>query len=103
MQGILAKQCKLVDQFKSTVIFEDNVTCVNQMNMRFIKADRVKYISPHIFGFTQDLIKSNQIEIRKIESKNNITDMLTKVFPVYKHNKLVEKRGMKSLQELLLT
>jgi hypothetical protein len=61
------------------------------MNMAFIKADRVKHISPHIFGFTQDLIESNQIEIRKIESENNIADMLTKALPAYKHKKLVEK------------
>jgi hypothetical protein len=103
MQGILAKQRKLGDQFKPTVIFEDNAACVNQMNMEYIKADRVKHISPHIFGFTQHLIESNQIEIRKIESENNIADMLTKALPAYKHKKLVEKVGMRSLQELLLT
>jgi hypothetical protein len=103
MQGILAKQCKLGEQFKPTVIFEDNAACVNQMNMGFIKANRVKHISPHIFGFTQYLIESGQIDIRKIESENNITYMLTKALPAYKHKKLVEKAGMRSLQELLLT
>jgi hypothetical protein len=83
----MAKQCKLGD----TVIFEDNAACVNQMNMGFIKADRVKHISPHIFEFIQDLIESNQIEFRKIESENNIADMLTKALSAYKHKKLVEK------------
>ena len=70
MQGYLVKQCKLGDQFKSTVIFKDNAACINQMNMGFIKADRVKHISPHIFGFTQDLIESNQkLRLRKLNPK----------------------------------
>ena len=70
------------------------------MNMGFIKADRVKHISPHIFGFTQDLIETSQKEIKKIKSENNIADMLTKALPAYKHKKLVSEPGMKSLHEL---
>ena len=46
MQGILAKQCKMNDQFKPTIIFEDNAACVTQMSTKFIKGDRVKHISP---------------------------------------------------------
>ena len=100
MQESLAKQCKLNKKFKPTVIFEDNAACVAQMNMGFIKADRVKHISPHIFGFTQDLIETSQKEIKKIKSENNIADMLTKALPAYKHKKLVSEPGMKSLHEL---
>lgn len=69
---------------KPTIIFEDNAACVNQINTRFIKVDRVKHISPHIFGYAQDLIETEQIEIRKIESKHNIAYMLTKALPTYK-------------------
>ena len=100
MQEFLAKQCKMNQKFKPTVIFEDNAACVAQMNTGFIKANRVKHISPHIFGFTQDLIETCQIEIRKIESENNIVDMLTKALPAYKHKKLVLEVGMKTLHEL---
>ena len=100
MQEILAKQCKMNQKFKPTVIFEDNAACVAQMNTGFIKADRVKHISPHIFGFAQDLIETGQIEIKKIESENNIADMLTKALPAYKHKKLVLEAGMKTLHEL---
>ena len=101
MQEILAKQCKMNQKFKPTVIFEDNAVCVTQMNIGFIKADRVKHISPHIFGFTtQDLIETCQIEIRKIKSENNIVDMLTKALLAYKHKKLVSEAGMKTLHEL---
>jgi hypothetical protein len=54
------------------------------MSTGFIKADRTKHISPHIFGFTQDLIDQKQLSIVKIESENNIADMLTKALPAYK-------------------
>ena len=94
------KQCGIKVQDKPTVIYEDNASCVRQMQSGFIKADRTKHISPHIFTFSQDLVDSKQIEIRKIESENNIADMLTKALPAYKHKRLVNAAGMKSLQEL---
>lgn len=80
MQDIMAKQCKMNHQAKPMIIFEDNATCVNQMNIRFIKADRVKHINPHIFGYAQNLIETKHIEIRKIELEHNIVDILTKVY-----------------------
>jgi hypothetical protein len=66
----------------------------------FIKADRTKHISPHIFGFTQDLIDQKQLSIVKIESENNVADMLTKALLAYKHKKLVHATGLRSLQDL---
>ena len=53
------------------------------MQSGFIKADWTKHISPHILAFSQDLVDKGQIEIRKIESENNIADMLTKALPAY--------------------
>jgi hypothetical protein len=53
MQEILAKHYKIDQQLKPTVIFEDNATYVNQINIGFIKVDKVKHISPHIFGVAQ--------------------------------------------------
>ena len=88
------------EQFRPTIIFEDNAACVNQMNTGFIKVGRVKHINPHIFIFAQDLIETRQIEIKKIESENNIADMLTKTLSAYKHKKLVEEAGMRTLHEL---
>lgn len=70
------------------------------MSSGFIKADRTKHISPHIFSFTQDLIDKGQVDIQKIESEHNIADMLTKALPAYKHKKLIHAAGMRSLQEL---
>ena len=69
----------------------------------FIKADRTKHVSPHIFGFTQDLIDQKQLSIVKIESENNIADMLSKALPAYKHRELVHAAGLRTLQELTST
>lgn len=94
------KQCGIQVQNKSTVIYEDNTSCVRQMQSEFIKADTTKHISPHIFIFSHDLVDTCQIEIKNIESKNNIDNMLTKALPAYKYKKLVDAAGMKSLKEL---
>jgi hypothetical protein len=70
------------------------------MSTGFIKVDRTKHISPHIFGFTQDLIDQKQLSIVKIEPESNIADMLTKALPAYKHRKLVHAARLRTLQEL---
>ena len=66
LKGIIAKQCNIKVQERPTVIYEDNASCVRQMQYIFIKAHRTKHISPHIFTYSQDLVESGQIEIRKI-------------------------------------
>ena len=37
---------------KPTILYEDNVACVNQLTVGFIKADQIKHIDPQIFSFT---------------------------------------------------
>jgi hypothetical protein len=66
MDQILKRQCRLKEEEQPTIIFEDNAACVRQMESRFIKADRTKHISPHIFNFAQDLIDQGQLAIQKI-------------------------------------
>ena len=100
MEKILNQQCRLQIKDQPTIVYEDNSACVRQMAAGFIKADRTKHVSPHIFGFTQDLIEQKQLNIVKIESENNIADMLTKALPAYKHKKLVYAAGLRTLQEL---
>ena len=100
MEWILDQQCKLKIADQPTIIFEDNSAWVRQMSSGFIKVDRTKHVSPHIFGFTQDLVNKKQLSIVKIESHNNIADMLTKALPPYKHKKLVYAAGLRTLQEL---
>lgn len=88
------------DYGPTTVIYEDNYACVRQMSIGFIKVDWTKHVSPHIFGFSQDLIDHKQLSILKIESENNIAHMLTKALPACKHKKLVYATGLRILQEL---
>jgi hypothetical protein len=89
MEEIITKQCKIPAADKPTIIYEDNASCVRHMQSGFIKADRTKHISPHVFTLSQDLVDKGQIKIRKIESENNIADMLIKALLAYKHKKLV--------------
>ena len=100
MEGILMRQCKIETKHQPTVIFEDNAACIQQMSSGFIKVDRTKHISPHIFTFSQELIERGQLVIRKVESEHNLADMLTKTLPAYKHNKLVAEARMKTLHSL---
>jgi hypothetical protein len=100
MNKIITEQCGFSQDSKPTVIYEDNAACVAQVGAGFIKSDRTKHISPEIFGFTQELIQSGQIEVKKIESANNIADMLTKALLAHTHRKLVQGAGMRLLHEL---
>jgi hypothetical protein len=101
MHKIITEQCEFAQDSKPTVIFEDNAACVAQVGAGFIKTNRTKHICPEIFGFTQELIQSGQIEVKKIESAHNLADMLTKALPAHTHRKLVQGAGMKLLHELL--
>ena len=100
MERIINQQCKIQEEVKPTTIFKDNATCIRQMSSGFIKVDRTKHISPHIFSFTQDLIDKGQLEIKKVESEHNIADMLTKALLAYKHKKLIYAARMRSPQDL---
>ena len=85
---------------KPITIFEDNAACIEQISSGFIKADRVKHISPHLFGYIQDLMQTKQIEVKKIASSDNIVDVLTKALPAHQHRKLIIAAGMRTLIEL---
>jgi hypothetical protein len=85
---------------KPTTIFEDNAACIEQVSSGFIKSDRVKHINPHIFGYTQELTDTGQIQIMKVASAENIADVLTKALPAPQHRKLIAAAGMRTLAEL---
>ena len=101
MHELLIEQCGLTLENKLIMIYKDNAACVAQVGAGFIKTNRVKHISPQIFGFTQELIQSGQIEIKKIESAHNKVDMLTKALPTYTHRRLVQMSRVKLLHELI--
>jgi hypothetical protein len=100
MEQAIAEQCNTTRSTNATVIHEDNAAAVAQVATGFIKADRVKHISPTLFGFMQDLVESEQVQVKKIDSAHNVADMLTKALPGHKHRELVRAAGMRTLQEL---
>jgi hypothetical protein len=67
----------------------------------FIKSDRVKHIPPEILGYTQELIQTKQVDVKKIESSHNNADMLTKALPAHTHKRLIRDAGMRLLHELI--
>ena len=85
---------------KPTTIFVDNAACIEQVSSGFIKADQAKHISTHLFGYTQDLMETKQIEVKKIASADNIADVLTKALSVPQHRKLIIAAGMRTFIEL---
>ena len=83
MNKIILEQCGFTQDNKPTIIFKDNAACVAQVGEGFIKSNRVKHISPQIFGFIQELIQGGQIEVKKVEYAHNLANMLTKALPTY--------------------
>jgi hypothetical protein len=100
MQQAILQMSGLPPKDNATTIFEDNAACIEQVSSGFIKAERVKHISPHLFGYTQDLIETNQIQVKKIPLADNIADVLTKTLPAPQHRKLITTAGMRTLSKL---
>ena len=101
VERIVLQQAGLAPSQEPTVIHKDNSACISQVAAGFIKADRIKHVDPQIFSYTQDLIQNGQLHVNKIESANNIVDMLTKALLAYTHKKLVYATGMRSHLELI--
>ena len=100
MECLVMSQASIALAEEPTVIHKDNSACVSQVAAGFIKADRIKHVDPQIFSFTQDLIQSRKLQVNKIDSANNIADMLTKALSAYTHKRLVHAAGMRSYSEL---
>ena len=77
-----------------TTLFEDNVACIPQ-----IKGDITKHISPKFF-YTQELQKSGEIDVQKIWSSDNLTDLFTKSLPTSTFKKLIHKIGIYQLKDI---
>lgn len=100
MNKVITSQCKIKTKPRSTVIHEDNAACIFQVGVEFIKADRIKHINLQIFSFTQELIQAREIDVKKIQSRHNVADMLTKAMPAYTHRRLIQAVDMRSLHEI---
>ncbi|GAV70139.1 hypothetical protein CFOL_v3_13637 [Cephalotus follicularis] len=83
----------------STVIYEDNATCITQLIGGYIKGDRKKHISPKFF-YTHELQKNGNIDVQQIRSNDNLADLFTKALPGTTFKKLIHDIGMCQIKDL---
>ena len=82
-----------------TIIYEDNAACVAQVKGGYIKGDRTKHISPKFF-YSHELQESRQIDVKQIQSINNLADLFTKSLPTPTFDKLVYGIGMRRVHKM---
>ena len=82
-----------------TTMYEDNVACISQLKIGYIKGDWTKHISPKFF-FTYDLQQNGEIEVQQIRSGDNLADLFTKALPTSTFEKLRYKIGMRRLRDI---
>ena len=82
-----------------TIIYKDNAACIAQLQGGFIKDDRTKHISQEFFD-THELQKNSEIDVKHIQSSKNLANLFTKSLPTTTFKKLIQKIGMRRLQDL---
>jgi hypothetical protein len=82
-----------------TIIYEDNATCVSQMQTRYIKTNYTKLISPKLF-YPHELQEHEKISFLQIKSCDNPADLFTKSLPLAIFDKCVRGIGIKRLKDL---
>jgi hypothetical protein len=82
----------------SIILYEDNAACITQIRGRYIKGHKTKHISPKFF-YTHELQKSCDIDVKQIQSSDNLTDF-TKTLPTATFKNFVNNIGMRRLKDL---
>jgi hypothetical protein len=82
-----------------TIIYEDNVVYVAQMQMRYVKTNYTKYISLKLF-YPHQLQESREISILQTKSCDNYIDLFAKSLPLAIFDKCVKVNGMRRLKDL---
>ncbi|KAJ9541050.1 hypothetical protein OSB04_027556 [Centaurea solstitialis] len=100
MTQLIVTSCGLEEDKDPTLIYEDNAACVTQMKEGYIKSDKTKHIPPRFFSYTQDLMKSNQVEIKYVQSSNNTTNLFTKSLPTAIFRKHVHSIGIRHAHKM---
>jgi hypothetical protein len=80
-------------------LYEDNTACIKQLNEGYIKGDKTKHISPK-FWYTHELQQSKDLQIKYVESHNNLADLFTKALPAATFERLRSMIGMERLSKL---
>jgi hypothetical protein len=99
--SFIYKACGLPFNATPTILFEDNAACIKQIQSGFIKGDRTKHIDPKFF-YTSDL-NGKELLVTRVNSNDNLADILTKSLGRNKHWNFLEKLNLRSLSSLLTT
>jgi len=83
----------------TTIIYEDNMACVAQMDTGYIKRNITKHTAPKLF-YPHQLKQNGEIDILQIKSCDNLADLFTKSLPTSIFQKLVHGIGMRRLRDL---
>jgi hypothetical protein len=80
-----------------TIIYEDNLACVVQMDTSYIKSNINKNIAPKLF-YPHELQENGDINILQTKSCDNLAGLFTKSLPYSMFQKCVEGIGMRRLK-----
>ena len=95
----IQQSCGLNTTNTPTIIYEDNVACVAQMQTGYVKSNLMKHINPKFF-YAHELHKMNEIMVMHTKSCENLADLFTKSLPASSFERCVRGIGMMRLREL---
>jgi hypothetical protein len=93
------KSCGIGATKSPTIIYEDNIACVAQMQTWYIKTNYTKYISLKLF-YPHKLEEGGEISIVQIKSCDNLADLFAKSLPLVIFDKYVKDIDMHRLKDL---
>jgi hypothetical protein len=82
-----------------TIIYEDNVACIAQMQLGYVKSNVTKHIIHKLF-YPHELQVNWEISILQTKSCDNLADLFTKSVPYCTFSKCVAGIGMRRLRDL---
>jgi hypothetical protein len=82
-----------------TIIYEDNVACVAQMQIGYIKTNYIKHISSKLF-YPYELQEHRKISMLQTKYCDNLANLFTKSLPLTIFDKCIKCIGMKRLKYL---
>ena len=82
-----------------TIIYEDNATCVTQMQVGYVKSNITKHIATK-FVYPHELQKQGEINILQTKSCDSLVDLFTKSLPASTFDKCVRGIGMRYLRDV---
>jgi hypothetical protein len=82
-----------------TIIYEDNVASVAQMQSGYVTNNITKHITPKLF-YLHELQTHREISIMQTKSCDNLADLFTKSLPYSTFSKCIAGIGMCRLRDL---